>query len=215
MVKAQKILIDELGISKLLSVAGGSMGAMQVLQWAATYPESVRSIMSIAGSLKHSAQNIAFDEAGRQSIMLDPNWQNGRYLEGNENLQEKNDLSFGFGIDFQVESYLRYQGRSFVDRFDANSYLYMTRAMDYFDVKNEIIENKKTIINNSIRFLVLSFTSDWLFPTKESREIVSLLNSIGSNVSFAEVVSDRGHDSFLLDEPQFFKVAQGFLKGIK
>ena len=230
MVKAQKILIDELGISKLLSVAGGSMGAMQVLQWAATYPESVRSIMSIAGSLKHSAQNIAFDEAGRQSIMLDPNWQNGRYLEGNEkpenglsvarmiahitylsekafqnkfgrNLQEKNDLSFGFGIDFQVESYLRYQGRSFVDRFDANSYLYMTRAMDYFDVKNEIIENKKTIINNSIRFLVLSFTSDWLFPTKESREIVSLLNSIGSNVSFAEVVSDRGHDSFLLDEP--------------
>jgi homoserine O-acetyltransferase len=244
MVKAQKILIHELGISKLLSVAGGSMGAMQVLQWAATYPESVRSIMSIAGSLKHSAQNIAFDEAGRQSIMLDPNWQNGRYLEGNEkpenglsvarmiahitylsekafqnkfgrNLQEKNDLSFGFGIDFQVESYLRYQGRSFVDRFDANSYLYMTRAMDYFDVKNEIIENKKTIINNSIRFLVLSFTSDWLFPTKESREIVSLLNSIGSNVSFAEVVSDRGHDSFLLDEPQFFKVAQGFLKGIK
>ena len=244
MVRVQKILVDELGISKLLSVAGGSMGAMQVLQWAATYPESVRSIMSIAGSLKHSAQNIAFDEAGRQSIMLDPNWQNGRYLESNEkpenglsvarmiahitylsekafqnkfgrNLQEKNDLSFGFGIDFQVESYLRYQGRSFVDRFDANSYLYMTRAMDYFDVKDEIIANKKTIIDNSIRFLVLSFTSDWLFPTKESREIVSLLNSIGSNVSFAEVVSDRGHDSFLLDEPQFFKVAQGFLKGIK
>ena len=244
MVRVQKILVDELGISKLLSVAGGSMGAMQVLQWAATYPESVRSIMSIAGSLKHSAQNIAFDEAGRQSIMLDPNWQNGRYLESNEkpenglsvarmiahitylsekafqnkfgrNLQEKNDLSFGFGIDFQVESYLRYQGRSFVDRFDANSYLYMTRAMDYFDVKDEIIANKKTIIENSIRFLVLSFTSDWLFPTKESREIVSLLNSIGSNVSFAEVVSDRGHDSFLLDEPQFFKVAQGFLKGIK
>ena len=244
MVRVQKILVDELGISKLLSVAGGSMGAMQVLQWAATYPESVRSIMSIAGSLKHSAHNIAFDEAGRQSIMLDPNWQNGRYLESNEkpenglsvarmiahitylsekafqnkfgrNLQEKNDLSFGFGIDFQVESYLRYQGRSFVDRFDANSYLYMTRAMDYFDVKDEIIANKKTIIDNSIRFLVLSFTSDWLFPTKESREIVSLLNSIGSNVSFAEVVSDRGHDSFLLDEPQFFKVAQGFLKGIK
>ena len=244
MVRVQKILVDELGISKLLSVAGGSMGAMQVLQWAATYPESVRSIMSIAGSLKHSAQNIAFDEAGRQSIMLDPKWQNGRYLESNEkpenglsvarmiahitylsekafqnkfgrNLQEKNDLSFGFGIDFQVESYLRYQGRSFVDRFDANSYLYMTRAMDYFDVKDEIIANKKTIIDNSIRFLVLSFTSDWLFPTKESREIVSLLNSIGSNVSFAEVVSDRGHDSFLLDEPQFFKVAQGFLKGIK
>jgi len=244
MVKVQKILIEELGIAKLKSVIGGSMGAMQVLQWAATFPESVQSTVCIAGSLKHSAQNIAFDEAGRQSIMLDPNWNQGRYLELDQkpenglsvarmiahitylsekafqnkfgrNLQEKKDLSFGFGIDFQVESYLRYQGRSFVDRFDANSYLYMTRAMDYFDVSEEIINNQKRIIDNEIRFLVLSFTSDWLFPTKESREIVSLLNSIGSNVSFAEVVSDRGHDSFLLDEPQFFRVCEGFLKGIK
>jgi homoserine O-acetyltransferase len=244
MVKVQKILIEELGIAKLKSVIGGSMGAMQVLQWAATFPESVQSTVCIAGSLKHSAQNIAFDEAGRQSIMLDPKWNQGRYLELDQkpenglsvarmiahitylsekafqnkfgrNLQEKKDLSFGFGIDFQVESYLRYQGRSFVDRFDANSYLYMTRAMDYFDVSDEIINNQKKIIDNEIRFLVLSFTSDWLFPTKESREIVSLLNSIGSNVSFAEVVSDRGHDSFLLDEPQFFRVCEGFLKGIK
>ena len=244
MVRVQKILIDELKIKKLVSVIGGSMGAMQVLQWAATYPESVKSIISVAGSLKHSAQNIAFDEAGRQSIMLDPKWHNGQYLDKDDkpenglsvarmiahitylsekafqnkfgrNLQEKKDLSFGFGIDFQVESYLRYQGRSFVDRFDANSYLYMTRAMDYFDVSEEIQENKEDIINNEVRFLVLSFTSDWLFPTKESKEIVSLLNSIGSNVSFAEVVSDRGHDSFLLDEPQFFRVSEGFLKGIK
>ena len=244
MVKVQKILIDELKIQKLMSVIGGSMGAMQVLQWAATYPETVKSIISIAGSLKHSAQNIAFDEAGRQSIMLDPKWHNGRFLEKNDkpenglsvarmiahitylsekafqnkfgrNLQEKKDLSFGFDIDFQVESYLRYQGRSFVDRFDANSYLYMTRAMDYFDVSDEIQQNQDKIIRNEIRFLVLSFTSDWLFPTKESKEIVSLLNSIGSNVSFAEVVSDKGHDSFLLDEPQFFRVAEGFLKGIK
>ena len=244
MVKVQKILIDELGITKLRSVIGGSMGAMQVLQWAATFPEFVKSTVCIAGSLKHSAQNIAFDEAGRQSIMLDPKWNQGRYIEFDQkpenglsvarmiahitylsetafqkkfgrNLQEKKDLSFGFGIDFQVESYLRYQGRSFVDRFDANSYLYMTRAMDYFDVSEEIKDNQKRIIENEIRFLVLSFTSDWLFPTKESREIVSLLNSIGSNVSFAEVVSDRGHDSFLLDEPQFFRVCEGFLKGIK
>ena len=244
MVKVQKILIDELGIAKLRSVIGGSMGAMQVLQWAATFPEIVKSTVCIAGSLKHSAQNIAFDEAGRQSIMLDPNWNQGRYIEFDQkpenglsvarmiahitylsetafqnkfgrNLQEKKDLSFGFGIDFQVESYLRYQGRSFVDRFDANSYLYMTRAMDYFDVSEEIKNNQKRIIENEIRFLVLSFTSDWLFPTKESREIVSLLNSIGSNVSFAEVVSDRGHDSFLLDEPQFFRVCEGFLRGIK
>ena len=244
MVRVQKILIDELKIIKLVSVIGGSMGAMQVLQWAATYPESVKSIISVAGSLKHSAQNIAFDEAGRQSIMLDPKWHNGQYLDKDDkpenglsvarmiahitylsekafqnkfgrNLQEKKDLSFGFGIDFQVESYLRYQGRSFVDRFDANSYLYMTRAMDYFDVSEEIQKNKEEIINHEVRFLVLSFTSDWLFPTKESKEIVSLLNSIGSNVSFAEVVSDRGHDSFLLDEPQFFRVSEGFLKGIK
>ena len=244
MVKVQKILIDELGIAKLRSVIGGSMGAMQVLQWAATFPEFVKSTVCIAGSLKHSAQNIAFDEAGRQSIMLDPKWNQGRYIEFDQkpenglsvarmiahitylsetafqnkfgrNLQEKKDLSFGFGIDFQVESYLRYQGRSFVDRFDANSYLYMTRAMDYFDVSEEIKNNQKKIIENEIRFLVLSFTSDWLFPTKESREIVSLLNSIGSNVSFAEVVSDRGHDSFLLDEPQFFRVCEGFLEGIK
>ena len=244
MVKVQKILIDELGIAKLRSVIGGSMGGMQVLQWAATFPEIVKSTVCIAGSLKHSAQNIAFDEAGRQSIMLDPKWNQGRYIEFDQkpenglsvarmiahitylsetafqnkfgrNLQEKKDLSFGFGIDFQVESYLRYQGRSFVDRFDANSYLYMTRAMDYFDVSEEIKNNQKRILENEIRFLVLSFTSDWLFPTKESREIVSLLNSIGSNVSFAEVVSDRGHDSFLLDEPQFFRVCEGFLRGIK
>ena len=244
MVKVQKILIDELKIEKLLSVIGGSMGSMQVLQWAASYPESLRSIISIAGALKHSAQHIAFDEAGRQSIMLDPNWKKGNYLSEDtkpenglsvarmiahitylsdaafqkkfgRNLQEKKDLSFGFDIDFQVESYLRYQGKSFVDRFDANSYLYMTRAMDYFDVSEQMIKNKKSIISNKIRFLVVSFTSDWLFPTKESRGIVSLLNSIGSLVSSAEVVSDRGHDSFLLDEPQLFKITTGFLKGIK
>ena len=241
MVRVQKILVDELGISKLLSVAGGSMGAMQVLQWAATYPESVRSIMSIAGSLKHSAQNIAFDEAGRQSIMLDPNWQNGRYLESNEkpenglsvarmiahitylsekafqnkfgrNLQEKNDLSFGFGIDFQVESYLRYQGRSFVDRFDANSYLYMTRAMDYFDVSSSnngsLIEAFK---NTQSKILCVSFTSDWLYPTSENKKIVKVFNSLGLNVSFIEIETENGHDSFLLDEPKFFEAIKGFI----
>ena len=241
MVKAQKILIDELGISKLLSVAGGSMGAMQVLQWAATYPESVRSIMSIAGSLKHSAQNIAFDEAGRQSIMLDPNWQNGRYLEGNEkpenglsvarmiahitylsekafqnkfgrNLQEKNDLSFGFGIDFQVESYLRYQGRSFVDRFDANSYLYITRAMDYFDLTKQFKGNLSDAFKRSkTKFFIISFTSDWLYPTLENREIVIALNAIGADVGFIEVTSDKGHDSFLLDVPDFLNAVKNFL----
>ena len=244
MVRAQKLLIDYLGIEKIFCVTGGSMGGMLVLEWLSKFPEMVHSAVPIATATNHSAQNIALNELARQSIMADPNWQSGNYYHSDKkpmkglsvarmaahisylskealqskfgrNLQDKNSLDYSFDADFQIESYLRHQGFTFVDRFDANSYLYITRAMDYFDVKDEIIANKKTIIDNSIRFLVLSFTSDWLFPTKESREIVSLLNSIGSNVSFAEVVSDRGHDSFLLDEPQFFKVAQGFLKGIK
>ena len=243
-VNAQNYLLESLSIKKLFAVIGGSMGAMQAIQWSLNYPDKIENIIHIAGALKHSSQNIAFHEVGRQAIMNDNNWNKGSYNENgkrpetglavarmiahitylSENamhrkfgrkLQSRDIISFGFDADFQVESYLRYQGRSFVERFDANSYLYMTRAMDYFDVSEEIQKNKEDIINNEVRFLVLSFTSDWLFPTKESKEIVSLLNSIGSNVSFAEVVSDRGHDSFLLDEPQFFRVSEGFLKGIK
>ena len=241
MVRVQKILIDELKINKLVSVIGGSMGAMQVLQWAATYPESVKSIISVAGSLKHSAQNIAFDEAGRQSIMLDPKWHNGQYLDKDDkpenglsvarmiahitylsekafqnkfgrNLQEKKDLSFGFGIDFQVESYLRYQGRSFVDRFDANSYLYITRAMDYFDLTKKFNGNlSEAFKNTKAKFFVISFTSDWLYPTQENKDIVIALNSIGADVGFVEIKSDKGHDSFLLDIPDFLKAVKNFL----
>ena len=242
MVKAQKILIDELGISKLLSVAGGSMGAMQVLQWAATYPESVRSIMSIAGSLKHSAQNIAFDEAGRQSIMLDPNWQNGRYLEGNEkpenglsvarmiahitylsesvlqrkfgrNLQNSKFFSFGFDTDFQIESYLKHQGISFVERFDANSYLYITKAMDYFDLSTKTTGLRLSLPENNLKYCFFSFSSDWLFPTSETKTIIQSLKANNANVSFVEIQTDKGHDSFLLDEPKFHFVFRKFVRG--
>ena len=243
MVKVQKILIDELGIAKLRSVIGGSMGAMQVLQWAATFPEFVKSTVCIAGSLKHSAQNIAFDEAGRQSIMLDPKWNQGRYIEFDQKpenglsvarmiahitylsedamhrkfgrkLQSRDIISFGFDADFQIESYLRYQGRSFVERFDANSYLYLTRAMDYFD-HNDTFSTKIEFTqksNDHIKFLVISFTSDWLFPTSENKAIVKILNYLSRQVSFTEIETDKGHDSFLLEEPELDFVIKGFLE---
>ncbi|MBI04896.1 MAG: homoserine O-acetyltransferase [Pelagibacteraceae bacterium] len=242
-VKAQTYLIDALTISKLFSVVGGSMGAMQALQWSIDFPERVEKILHIAGALKHSAQNIAFHEVGRQAIMNDPLWHKGNYqLEKtvperglsvarmiahitylSENalhrkfgrkLQSRDIISFGFDADFQIESYLRYQGRSFVDRFDANSYLYLTRAMDYFDHAETY---KKSIEfsnapNNHIRYLVISFSSDWLFPTLENKAIVETLNFFSKKVSFTEIETDKGHDSFLLDEPNLDFVTKGFLE---
>ena len=241
-VKAQSLLVEALSIKKLNSVIGGSMGAMQALQWSIDYPDKVDTIVHIAGALKHSAQNIAFHEVGRQAIMNDPMWKNGNY--GLENtvperglsvarmiahitylsedamhrkfgrkLQSRDIISFGFDADFQIESYLRYQGRSFVERFDANSYLYLTRAMDYFDhaetYSNSLQFNQ--IPNNHINYLVISFTSDWLFPTQENKEIVKKLNYYSKNVSFLEIETDKGHDSFLLDEPELDSVIEGFL----
>ncbi|NQW09820.1 MAG: homoserine O-acetyltransferase [Alphaproteobacteria bacterium] len=243
MVRAQVRLIDHLGIDKLFAVIGGSMGAMQALQWAADYPERVFASVPIAGAAHHTAQNIAFHEVGRQAIMADPEWRGGRYLEEGtdprrglsvarmtahvtylsepalhrkfgRNLQDRSGVSFGFDADFQVESYLRHQGSSFVDRFDANAYLYITRAMDYFDLAAEhggVLAN--AFQDTPVRFCLISFTSDWLFPTTESRKIVHALNAVAANVSFVEVESDKGHDSFLLDEPEFFRVLDGFLKG--
>ena len=241
MVRAQAMLLDELGIKQLLSVLGGSMGGMQVLQWAASYPERVFSALPIATAARHSAQNIAFNEVGRQAIMADPDWQGGDYaLTGMQPskglavarmaahitylseaalqrkfgrlLQDRQALSFGFDADFQIESYLRHQGMTFVDRFDANSYLYITRAMDYFDlaadyggVLAEAFKGSKT------RFCLVSFTSDWLFPTIENKRIAHALNAAGANVSFVEIESDRGHDAFLLDEPELFDTIHGFL----
>ena len=242
MVKAQSLLIESLNIEKLFSVIGGSMGAMQALQWAIDFPDKILNIIHIAGALKHSAQNIAFHEVGRQAIMSDPIWKNGKYFENNEvperglsvarmiahitylsenamhrkfgrKLQSRDIISFGFDADFQVESYLRYQGKSFVERFDANSYLYLTRAMDYFDHDETFRKNIEFSHNpnNHLKYLIVSFTSDWLFPTIESKMIVNQLNSLSREVSFLEIDTDKGHDSFLLEEPQLDDVIRGFL----
>ena len=241
MVRAQTMLIEALGIDTLFSVVGGSMGGMQVLEWAATYPDKVFSAMPLATAAKHSAQNIAFHEVGRQAIMADPEWRAGSYLvEGTRpekglavarmaahitylsepalqrkfgrKYQGREAPTFSFDADFQVESYLRYQGASFVERFDANSYLYVTRAMDYFDIAADHGGSlAKAFMNTKTRFCVISFTSDWLFPTADSRSLVHALNAGGASVSFVEIESDKGHDAFLLDEPELIATATGFI----
>ena len=242
MVRAQKLLIDHLGIEQLFCVTGGSMGAMQALQWAAAYPQAVFAAVPIAGAARHTAQNIAFHEVGRQAIVADPDWCGGDYqVQGRNpsrglavarmaahitylseaalhrkfgrNLQDRAAVTYGFDADFQVESYLRYQGSSFVERFDANTYLYITRAMDYFDLAVEFGSVPNAFRNTPVRFCLVSFTSDWLFPTSESRAIVHALNAVAANVSFVEIESDKGHDAFLLEEPEFFATLRGFLDG--
>jgi homoserine O-acetyltransferase len=241
MVDAQVRLIDHFGIPELFCVIGGSMGGMQVLEWASRYKERVLTAVPIATAAWHSSQNIAFHEVGRQAVMADPNWISGRYLEANQaprnglavarmaahitylseealqrkfgrSLQDLASKSFSFNADFQVESYLRHQGSTFVDRFDANSYLYITRAIDYFDLAAEhgdVLAN--AFKGTKTRFCVVSFTSDWLYPTRESREIVHALNAVAANVSFVEIESDKGHDAFLLEEQEFFGTIRGFL----
>jgi homoserine O-acetyltransferase/O-succinyltransferase len=241
MVDAQVRLIDRLGIDQLFSVAGGSMGGMQVLEWAARYSERVFTAMPIATAAWHSSQNIAFHEVGRQAVMADPDWCQGRYHEFGKvprnglavarmaahitylseealhrkfgrSLQDLAAKTFSFNADFQVESYLRHQGSTFVDRFDANSYLYITRAMDYFDLAAEHADVLANAFHGcKTRFCVVSFTSDWLYPTRESREIVQALNAVAANVSFVEIESDKGHDAFLLEEPELFATIRGFL----
>lgn len=236
MVKAQKYLLDHLGIKKLLAVTGGSMGGMQVLQFASLYPDKAHSAIPIACSASHSAQNIALNELGRQAIMADPNWKKessspdkglavarmaahitylskkGLQEKFGRKLQDKGSLKFSFDADFQIESYLRYQGAAFVDRFDANSYLYITRAMDYFDLEKQFNGNLSLAFKNTkSKFCVISFSSDWLYPTVENKEIVIALNACGANVGFVEIDSDKGHDSFLLDVPEFLKTISEFL----
>jgi homoserine O-acetyltransferase len=243
MVRAQAMLLDHLGISSLFSIAGGSMGGMQVLQWAASYPERVFSALPIATATRHSAQNIAFHEVGRQAVMADPEWRQGRYFEHGTDprrglavarmgahitylsdaalhrkfgrkFQDRANPTFSFDADFQVESYLRHQGITFVERFDANSYLYLTRAMDYFDLAADHDGVLASAFKDTpTRFCVISFTSDWLFPTADSRAIVHALNAGGARVSFAEIVTDKGHDAFLLEEPELFAIVRGFLEG--
>lgn len=247
MVNAQVRLIDYLGIDQLFCILGGSMGGMQVLEWASSHTERVYSAVPIATAAWHSSQNIAFHEVGRQAVMADPDWCGGDYHSHQKvprnglavarmaahitylseealhnkfgrSLQRGSELTFSFDADFQVESYLRHQGSTFVDRFDANSYLYITRAMDYFDLEAEhgdVLAN--AFRGTKTRFLVVSFTSDWLYPTRESREIVQALNAVAANVSFVEIETNNGHDSFLLEEPEFFATVRGFLNaaGVK
>ncbi len=236
-VKAQKHLIDYLGIKKLLSVVGGSMGGMQALQWVASFPQAVRSVIPIATSLKHSPQQIAFDEVGRQAVMADPAWCEGNYYDKKEKpikglavarmighitymsdksmeekfsrrLKEKN-YSFKFSADFEVEGYLRYRGDTFVKRFDANSYLYITKAMDYFDLSaNKLIHGDKRL---DVRFLVIAFKSDWLYPAYQSQEIVRHLKIKGIDATYCEVKSTYGHDAFLLEVEEEAHLIKHFL----
>ena len=241
MVNAQYNLLEHFKIEKLFCVLGGSMGGMQVLQFVSNFPNKAHTAIPIACTASHSAQNIALNELGRQSIMADRNWQDGFYAEQNKQpdkglavarmaahitylskaglqekfgrkLQERDDLKFSFDADFQIESYLRYQGSVFVDRFDANSYLYITRAMDYFDLTKKFGGNlSKAFEKSNTKFFIISFTSDWLYPTSENREIVIALNAIGKDVGFVEITSDKGHDSFLLDVPDFLNTVRNFL----
>ena len=236
MVNAQKKVIDFLGIKKLLSVAGGSMGGMQALQWVALYPEFVASSIPIATTMKHSPQQIAFNEVGRQSVMGDVAWNNGHYYEGtpperglavarmighitymsDKSMQEKfsrklkdENYSFSFKDDFEVEGYLRYRGDTFVQRFDANSYLYITKAMDYFDVSGDkLLPLGKKI---DTRFLVISFTSDWLYPPYQSKEIVQYLSARQVDVTYCEIESSYGHDAFLVEIDDQSKLIKHFL----
>jgi homoserine O-acetyltransferase/O-succinyltransferase len=247
MVRAQKRLIEHLGIDRLFAVIGGSMGGMQVLQWAASYPQAVFAALPIATAAYHSAQNIAFQEVGRQAIFADPDWQGGQYSRSGriparglavarmcahitylseealtrkfgrrlQNAPKDNTEAISlFGEMFEVESYLRHQGSTFVERFDANSYLTLTRAMDYFDLAADCDGDLAAAFKGSrTRFLLVSFTSDWLFPTGQSRAVARALNRAGANVSFVEFPTDKGHDAFLLDEPDFHRTLAGFLRG--
>jgi homoserine O-acetyltransferase len=241
MVRAQKRLVEQLGITKLFAVIGGSMGGMQVLEWAAAYPDSVFAAVPIATAAYHSAQNIAFNEVGRQSIFADPDWMGGHYFEHGRiparglavarmcahitylseealarkfgrRLRSGQSLSL-FDDLFEVESYLQHQGSTFVRRFDANSYLTITRAMDFFDLASEHGSLADAFRGTRTRFLLVSFTSDWLFPTSQSRAVVRALNAAAANVSFVEIESDKGHDAFLLDEPDFHRTLAGFIAG--
>ncbi len=242
MVRAQKLLMDHMGIARLLAVVGGSMGGMQVLEWAATFPEAVFAAAPIACASHHSAQNIAFHEVGRAAIHSDPDYHRGQYAaqgvipaqglgvarmvahitylseealtrKFGRRLRGANAVTFLEDV-FEVESYLRHQGSSFVRRFDANSYLTITRAMDYFDLAAEHDGDlRQAFAGRDVRYFVCSFSSDWLFPTSESRRLVQAMNAAAARVSFVEITSDKGHDAFLLDEPEFHQALGGFVAG--
>ena len=242
MVRAQAVLLDYLGIEKLHSVIGGSMGGMQALSWPAMFPDRVASAVIVASTARHSAQNIAFHEVGRQAIMADHRWRGGAYYDADDQpssglavarmaahisylseegltekfgrrLQGRDAKAFGFDADFQIESYLRHQGISFVERFDANSYLYITRATDYFDLAEDYGGQLADAFKGcKTRFCLISFDTDWLYPTAESRRIVHALNAAGAAASFVELSSPFGHDAFLLESPEMNRIVDGFLR---
>jgi homoserine O-acetyltransferase/O-succinyltransferase len=242
MVRLQKMLVDHLGIKKLLAVAGGSMGGMQALEWAVAYPKSVAAAIPIAASSRHSAQQIAFNEVGRQAVMADPDWNEGNYYDAQppgrglavarmvghitymsdasmrqkfgRRLRDKDAFGFDFSVDFEVESYLRYRGSQFVNRFDANSYLYITKAMDYFDLSAGRPSLAAAFDRTTARFLVLSFTSDWLYPTYQSLETVRALHSRNIDVAFCELNSSYGHDAFLVETKEQTEMISGFLASV-
>jgi homoserine O-acetyltransferase len=244
MVNAQKALLDHLGIKKILSMIGGSIGGMQVLEWCVRYPDLVLSAIPLATTTKHSALAIAFNEVARQAIMADPNWNNGDYYSGpgpdlglavarmighitylsdesmrikfGRQLQDKSDLSYNFDTDFRVESYLRYQGKKFVERFDANSFLYITKAADYYDLEQQHGSGSavKAFSKAKAKFLVVSFTSDWLYPTYQSKSMVQAMKKNGLDVSFCEIEAKWGHDAFLLPSERLTSLIKSFLERI-
>lgn len=239
-VKVQKKLIDFLGVKGIYTVAGGSMGGMQAMQFVISFPSMVKSAVLIATTSRLSPQAIAFNAVGRNSIISDPNWNNGNYYNkenkpdrGLSNarmighitylceeamynkfgrrLQNKNHYDFNFDIDFQVESYLQHQGQIFVDRFDANSYLYITKAVDYFDLEEKYGSLQNAFKNSNAKYLIISFDSDWLFPSSQSKEIVNTLMQLGKDVSYCEIKSPCGHDAFLLEYDVQSKIIKSFL----
>jgi homoserine O-acetyltransferase len=240
MINAQKELINHLGITKLLSVAGGSMGGMQVLQWLISYPESIKSAISIAATMRHSPQQIAFSEVARQAIMADPNWNKGNYYgkqspqmglsiarmighitymsdksmeeKFSRNLKKK-EYSFEVSSEFEVEGYLKYQGDSFVKRFDANSYLYITKAMDYFDISGKNFINSISKYKD-IKSLMIAFESDWLYPPYQSQEIARQLKLKGCDATYCDIKSTYGHDAFLLEIDDETRLIKPFLNTV-
>ncbi len=244
MVRCQKKLIDHLNIRQLLSVIGGSLGGMQAMEWSIRYPDRVKSVIPLATTMRHSALSIAFNEVARHAIKKDPKWNKGCYTAESKpasglsvarmighitylsdesmrkkfgrKLQDQNDLSFTFDPQFQVASYLKYQGDKFVERFDANSFLYITKAADYYDLEMQHGKGSsvKAFSRAKAKFLVVSFSSDWLYPTYESKAIVKALKKNRLDVSFCEIESNLGHDAFLLYNSSLNKMINGFLKSV-
>ncbi len=241
MVKVEIYLMNELGIKTWHCIVGGSMGGMMALHWSVHYPTKVKSVIAIASTAAQSAQSIAFSEVGRQSIVKDPNWNNGKYLgkgpssglsiarmmahitylsdesmrkKFGRTLQDKKKPDFTFDVEFKVESYLRYQGNRFTDRFDANSYLYISKALNYFDLEADFGTLPKAFEHSLSKYLVIAFTSDWLYPPYMSKNLVKAMVQIGREASYVEIDSSHGHDAFLIEAEKLNQSCKAFLKNI-